>query len=314
MGITAAIFGCSGLSLTQEEKDFYKEVQPWGFILFGRNVDTPEQVTSLVTELKSCVDHADVPILIDQEGGRVRRLRPPHWEPYPAGEVFGQHYHNNKEQGLRFAWLQSRLMACDLLKLGVNVDCLPVLDVPVRGSHDVIGDRAYGNTPDIVSDIGRAASIGLLSGGVLPVVKHIPGHGRASVDSHKDLPVVHASLEELERSDFEPFKRLNQMPLAMTAMCDDLSMHALKGTFEERTKASFEAGCDVVLHCNGDLAEMMPIAAACPELSGDSLRRAVQATDLFANVSSCEEETLRNEFRALCSDETYGQDPTEAGH
>ncbi|KAG1700605.1 Beta-hexosaminidase [Nymphon striatum] len=273
-------------------------------------------------------------ILIDQEGGRVRRLRPPHWEAYPAGEVFGEHYHQDKKRALRFAWLQSRLMACDLQKLGINVDCLPVLDVPVRGSHDVIGDRAYGTEPVIVSDIGLAASEGLLSGGVLPVIKHIPGHGRAGVDSHKDLPVVTATISELERSDFEPFRRLNEMPLAMTAhvvytaidadnpattskrvikdiirdyigfdgllMCDDLSMHALKGSFEERTTASFDAGCDVVLHCNGDLNEMRPIAAASPKLSGDSLRRAVQATDLFASVKACDEDDLRSEFRTLC--------------
>ena len=348
MGITSAIFGCSGLSLTQDERDFFHEVQPWGFILFGRNVDTPEQVTALVAELKSCVSHDDVPILIDQEGGRVRRLRPPHWEAYPAGEVFGEHYHQDKKRALRFAWLQSRLMACDLQQLGINVDCLPVLDVPVRGSHDVIGDRAYGTEPVIVSDIGLAASEGLLSGGVLPVIKHIPGHGRAGVDSHKDLPVVTATISELEKSDFEPFRRLNEMPLAMTAhvvytaidadnpattskrvikdiirdyirfdgllMCDDLSMHALKGSFEERTSASFDAGCDVVLHCNGDLSEMRPIAVASPKLSGDSLRRAVQATDLFASVKACDEDDLRNEFRILCDGETYGQDPTEAGH
>ena len=348
MGITSVIFGCSGLSLTQEERDFYNEVQPWGFILFGRNVDTPEQVSQLVADLKACVSHNDVPILIDQEGGRVRRLRPPHWDPYPAGEVFGQHYNEDKERGLRFAWLQSRLMAADLRKLGVNVDCLPVLDVPVRGSHDVIGDRAYGDEPTIVSEIGQSAADGLLCGGVLPVIKHIPGHGRAGVDSHKDLPIVNASIEELKKSDFEPFKRLRDMPLAMTAhvvytaidaenpattspkvindiirdyigfdgllMCDDLSMHALKGTFEERTEASFAAGCDVVLHCNGDLAEMRPIAASCPKLSGDALRRAVQATDLFANIEACDEESLRSEFRALCDGKTYGQDPTEAGH
>ncbi len=347
MGITSAIFGCSGLSLTQEERDFYNEVQPWGFILFGRNVDTPEQVATLVADLKSCVSHNDVPILIDQEGGRVRRLRPPHWEAYPAGEVFGQHYKHDKIRGLRFAWLQSRLMAADLRKLGVNVDCLPVLDVPISGSHDVIGDRAYGDEPVIVSNIGQAACEGLLCGGVLPVIKHIPGHGRAGVDSHKDLPLVTASIQELEKSDFEPFKRLNNMPLAMTAhvvytdidpdnpattstkvikdvirdyigfdgllMCDDLSMHALKGTFEERTAASFEAGCDVVLHCNGDLAEMRPIAASSPQLSGDALRRAIQATDLFANIEPCDEASLREEFRSLCDDETYGKDPTEAG-
>ncbi len=348
MGITSAIFGCSGLSLTQDERSFFKEVQPWGFILFGRNVDTPQQVAALVDELKACVAHDDVPVLIDQEGGRVRRLRPPHWPPYPAGEVFGQHYNEDKERGLRFAWLQSRLMACDLHKLGINVDCLPVLDVPVKGSHDVIGDRAYGKEPVIVSDIGLAASQGLLSGGVLPVIKHIPGHGRAGVDSHKDLPVVTTGIEELEKSDFEPFKRLNQMPLAMTAhvvytaiddknpattsskvikdiirdyigfdgllMCDDLSMHALKGSFEERTAASFEAGCDVVLHCNGNLEEMRLIADASTKLSGDSLRRAVHVTDLFANMEACNEESLRDEFRSLCDDGTYGQDPTEAGH
>jgi len=347
MGITSAIFGCSGLTLKDNEREFYHDVQPWGFILFSRNIDNPQQVAQLVSDLKSCVDHEDVPILIDQEGGRVRRLRPPHWEDYPAGELFGQHYILSKDQGLRLAWLQSRLMANDLQQLGINVDCLPVLDVPVAGSHDVIGDRAYGNTPDMVSEIGRAASKGLLSGGVLPVIKHIPGHGRAGVDSHKDLPIVDASLEELESSDFEPFRQLNSMPLAMTAhvvysaidaenpattsktviqdiirkhigfdgllMCDDLSMHALKGSFEERTEASFEAGCDVVLHCNGKLEEMKPIAASSPKLSGDALRRAVQATKLFANIEQINEVALRSEFKSLCGAKTYGQDPTEAG-
>lgn len=348
MGITSAILGCMGLALTPDEKEFYNKVQPWGFILFGRNIDTPEQVSKLVSDLKECVDHKDVPILIDQEGGRVRRLRPPHWQAYPAGEVFGIHYNSDTEKGLRFAWLQSRLMACDLQKLGINVDCLPVLDVPVEGSHDVIGDRAYAKEPAIVTEIGREASLGLMAGGVLPVIKHIPGHGRAGVDSHKDLPVVTASLKELEERDFEPFKQLNTMPLAMTAhvvyteidpdnpatiskkvidniirghigfdgllMCDDLSMHALQGTFEERTSASFEAGCDVVLHCNGNMEEMSAIASASPKLSGDALRRAVQATNLFANVDECDEVKLREEFQSLCYDKLYGQDPTEAGH
>jgi len=347
MGITSAIFGCSGLSVTDQERAFYQNVQPWGFILFARNIDTPEQVAQLVFDLKSCVEHEHVPVLIDQEGGRVRRLRPPHWEDYPAGALFGQHYEFSKEQGLRLAWLQSRLMAHDLHELGINVDCLPVLDVPVAGSHDVIGDRAYGNTPSVVSEIGRAASDGLLSGGVLPVIKHIPGHGRAGVDSHKDLPIVDAGLDDLEKTDFEPFRHLNSMPLAMTAhvvytavdpenpattsktvirdiirghigfdgllMCDDLSMHALKGSFEERTEASFEAGCDVVLHCNGKLEEMKPIAASSPKLSGDALRRAVQATDLFANVENIDEVALRSEFKSLCKAQTYGKDPTEVG-
>lgn len=347
MGITSAILGCSGLSLTTQEKHFFEDVQPWGFILFGRNIDTPEQVAKLVRELKSCVNHEDVPILIDQEGGRVRRLRPPHWPAYPAGEQFGFAYAQNNEKGLRFAWLQSRLMALDLLKLGINVDCLPVLDVPIPGSHDVIGDRAYGHEPEIVSQIGLAASNGLLAGGVLPVIKHIPGHGRAMVDSHKDLPIVSTALEELEQIDFKPFKKLNNMPLAMTAhvvysaidpknpattskkvieevirgkigfdgllMCDDLSMQALNGTFEERTTASFKAGCDVVLHCNGNMEEMSAVASASPNLSGDALRRAVQASAYFANVEACDEGALRQEFQLLCDSRTYGQDPTEAG-
>ena len=190
MGISAAIFGCSGKNLTHEERAFYERVQPLGFILFGRNIETPQQVTKLVADLKSCVDHDEVPVLIDQEGGRVRRLRPPHWAEYHSGALIGEHYRQDRDRGLRIAWLQSRLMAYDLSRLGINVDCLPVLDVPVPGSHDVIGDRAYGNTPKTVSDIGRAASYGLLDGGVSPVIKHIPGHGRAGVDSHKDLPRV----------------------------------------------------------------------------------------------------------------------------
>ena len=347
MGITSTLFGCSGLSLTNEEREFFNRIQPWGFILFGRNVDNPEQVTELVRDLKSCVMHDDVPVLIDQEGGRVRRLRPPHWDAYPAGQVFGTHYNQDKDKGLRFAWLQSRLMACDLLKMGINVDCLPVLDVPVPGSHDVIGDRAYSNEPAIVSDIGLSASKGLLDGGVLPVIKHIPGHGRAGVDSHKDLPVVRASLSELEASDFEPFKRLNHMPMAMTAhvvyeaidnsnpattsekiiqdvirdyigfdgllMCDDLSMQALKGTLAQRAAASFEAGCDVVLHCNGKLEEMIQIAEASPKLSGDALRRAVHSTNLFANINSCDEKSLREEFHELSISENDALDPTEEG-
>ena len=345
MGITSAIFGCSGKTLTVDERTFFNEVQPWGFILFARNIETPEQVAELVAELKSCVQHHDVPVLIDQEGGRVRRLRPPHWPAYPAGEVFGHHYKVNKQNGLRFAWLQSRLMACDLAKLGINVDCLPVLDVPIEGSHDVIGDRAYSKQPAVVAAIGRAASLGLLEGGILPVIKHIPGHGRAGVDSHRDLPVVDAPIEALAGSDFIPFKELSDMPLAMTAhvvysaidknhpattspkviheiireymgfdgllMCDDLSMHALSGDFSERAQSAFAAGCDVVLHCNGELKEMIPIAESSLQLSGIALERAEKATKLLAQVVPCNEDALREEFRAMCDTTDYEQDPTE---
>ncbi|MEM7067498.1 MAG: beta-N-acetylhexosaminidase [Pseudomonadota bacterium] len=346
MGINAAIFGCSGLSLTQDERAFYERVQPLGFILFGRNIDTPQQVADLVADLKSCVDHDDVPVLIDQEGGRVRRLRPPHWQDYHSGALIGEQYRIDPERGLRLAWLQSRLMAFDLTKLGINVDCLPVLDVPVPGSHDVIGDRAYGTTSDIVSDIGRSASRGLLDGGVSPVIKHIPGHGRAGVDSHKDLPRVTASYEELVVSDFAPFKSLADMPMAMTAhvvyeaidpdspatsskkvidevirgligfdgflMCDDLSMNALSGDFLHRTHSAFAAGCDVVLHCNGVMAEMQEVAKALVELNGDAGRRFAAAMDKLKSIDCSDEQILRKEFATICGADQYQMDPTEA--
>jgi len=303
MGITSVIFGCKGLELEPEERAFFTKTQPWGFILFGRNVDTPEQVAALVADLKSCVEHDDVPILIDQEGGRVRRLRPPHWPDYVSGSVIGDHYKQDKARGLRIAWLQSRLMACDLIKLGINVDCLPVLDVPVPGSHDVIGDRAYGHDVDSVTDLGLAASNGLLDGGVLPVIKHIPGHGRAGVDSHKALPVVTDDLDIIR--EFMGFDGL--------IMCDDISMHALSGDFSERTQRAFAAGCDIVLHCHGIMDEMEAIIASAPELTGDALRRANDATKLLHISNPCDEAALREEYARLCETEIYGQDPTEEG-
>ncbi len=345
MGISAVIYGCSGTVLTESERDFFKNLQPWGFILFGRNVETPGQVSKLVGDLKSCVDHQDVPVLIDQEGGRVRRLRPPHWPDYHSGRDIGVHYTNNPERGRRMAWLQSRLMAFDLTRLGINVDCLPVLDVPVAGSHDVIGDRAYSNDPETVAIIGRAAAQGLLDGGVSPVIKHIPGHGRAGVDSHKDLPRVVCSNQMLETSDFKPFRELNDMQMAMTAhvvydaidadapattskavideiirnhigfdgllMCDDLSMHALSGDFQERTHSAFAAGCDVVLHCNGVMDEMMNVSEALRTLEGDALRRAHESTRCFSHSTPDNELDLREEFAQLHRERVYALDPTE---
>ncbi|MGI9353207.1 MAG: beta-N-acetylhexosaminidase [Rhizobiaceae bacterium] len=346
MGISAAIFGCSEKTLTQQEREFYNRVQPWGFILFGRNIETPDQVAGLVSDLKSCVDHEEVPVLIDQEGGRVRRLRPPHWAEYHSGSLIGQHYMEDREKGLRIAWLQSRLMAFDLQRLGINVDCLPVLDVPVPGSHDVIGDRAYGNRPEIVSDIGRAASYGLLDGGVSPVIKHIPGHGRACADSHKELPKVSASLKELKSKDFVPFKSLCDMPMAMTAhvvyeaidsespatssktvideiirgfmefegllMCDDLSMNALSGDFSHRTQSAFAAGCDIVLHCNGTMEEMLEVSGALQDLEGVSATRANAAMERLHSIDNSNENELRKEFETLCAGNEYQTDPTEA--
>lgn len=307
MAESAAIYGCTGLSITAEERGFFRDVRPWGFIVFARNVETPEQLRRLTAELREAAGH-DAPILIDQEGGRVARLRPPHWRAYPPGRRFGELYGRSPEQGLEAVRLGARLIAAELRAVGINVDCLPVLDVPVPGAHDVIGDRAYGLTPEPVIALGRAAAEGLLAGGVLPIVKHIPGHGRAGVDSHLSLPRVDTDRATLSATDFAPFRALADMPLAMTAhvvyaaidpaapattsakviddvirgeigfdgclMSDDLSMEALAGTLAGRARASLAAGCDLVLHCNGKMAEMTEIAAEVPLLSGEAKRRA----------------------------------------
>ena len=311
MSIQASIFGCAGPRLSAEEAAFFAEVNPWGFILFKRNVETPDQVRRLTDALRACVGRPDAPILVDQEGGRVQRLGPPHWPVYPPGRAYGTLAGNDPLLRREITRLGARLIAHDLAALGINVDCVPVLDVPQAGAHDIIGDRAYGQTPEEVAYLGRAAAEGLIAGGVLPIIKHIPGHGRALADSHLDLPVVDASREALSSVDFAPFRVLSDMPMAMTAhvvyaaidprrpattsrrairevirgeigfsgllMSDDLSMKALSGDFAERTRASLAAGCDVVLHCNGDMAEMKPIAEACRPLSGQSRRRAEAA-------------------------------------
>jgi beta-N-acetylhexosaminidase len=314
----AMILGCAGLELSRAEKAFFKAEQPWGFILFRRNVDSPDQVRKLVDALRRTVDRSDAPVLIDQEGGRVQRLGPPHWPKYPPGRAYGQMAGNDPLVRRELTRLGARLMAHDLHKLGINVDCVPVLDVPVPGAHDVIGDRAYASDPASIAVMGRAASEGMIAGGVLPVIKHIPGHGRAGADSHLALPVVDTPWAELSRTDFLPFRHLADMPLAMTAhvvysaidakrpattsakvmrqvirgeigydglvMSDDLSMKALAGDFGDRTRAALRAGCDVVLHCNGEMAEMKPIAAAAPELRGRAKRRAEAALKRIAHV------------------------------
>jgi beta-N-acetylhexosaminidase len=308
---TAFIVGCSGPELTPDERAFFRDAEPWGFILFKRNIGTPAQVAALTADLRASVGRADAPVLIDQEGGRVQRMGPPQWPAYPAGRAYGRLYANDPVAGREIARLAARLVAHDLLSVGVTVDCLPVLDVPVRGAHDVIGDRAYGDDPATVAVLGRAAAEGLLAGGVLPVIKHVPGHGRAFSDSHLELPVVDAPRDELERHDFAPFRVLADMPLAMTAhvvyadidparpattshivmtqiirgsigydglvMSDDLSMNALSGTLAERAVAAFAAGCDVALHCNGQLDEMKAIAAETPVLEDEAKLRAESA-------------------------------------
>jgi beta-N-acetylhexosaminidase len=305
---SAAIYGCAGLTLLAEERDFFREARPWGFILFQRNCDTPEQIRALTDALRHTVGRADAPVLIDQEGGRVQRLKPPRWRAAPPGAVFGALYDKDPARARESLKLNCRLIAAELHGLGVNVDCLPVLDVPEPGAHDVIGDRAYASEPRIIAELGRVACEGLMEGGVLPVIKHIPGHGRAKADSHHDLPIVDAPRAALEVTDFLPFKLLRDMPLAMTAhvvysaidpdrcatlspvviaeiirgqigfdgllMSDDLSMKALAGGFGERTRGALSAGCDLVLHCNGERAEMEAIAAEVPLLSGAAAVRA----------------------------------------
>ncbi len=307
----AFIAGLAGPTLTPDERAFFAETRPWGFILFKRNIDTPAQVRALTGALREVAERADAPILIDQEGGRVQRMGPPHWPVYPPGRAYGRLSANDPLERRELARVGARLMAHDLRAVGINVDCLPVLDVPVPGAHGIIGDRAYDEDPDGVAVIGRAAAEGLLAGGVLPVIKHVPGHGRARADSHEALPVVDTPLDELEARDFAPFRVLADMPLAMTAhvvfsaidasgpattsrkvmrrivrgsigydglvMSDDLSMKALAGSFAERTKAALRAGCDVVLHCNGRREEMEEVAKAAPLLGGRARRRAEAA-------------------------------------
>ena len=308
MTARAFIAGCSGPELTPDERAFFRDSRPWGFILFKRNIESPEQVRALTGALRETIGVADAPILIDQEGGRVQRMGPPHWRRYPPGRAYGRANGNNPRE---LARLGARLIADDLLAVGINVDCLPVLDVPVPGAHDIIGDRAYADDPTTVAVLGRAAAEGLLAGGVLPVIKHMPGHGRARADSHEALPVVETSREELEAIDFEPFRALADMPLAMTAhvvytaidpaapattsrtvmdevirgsigfdglvMSDDLSMKALSGSLRERAAAALAAGCDVALHCNGRLDEMQAVAEGAPVLSGKAKKRAEHA-------------------------------------
>jgi beta-N-acetylhexosaminidase len=311
MNTRAFITGVSGSELNAAEREFIRAERPWGFILFKRNVETPAQVAQLVSELRAEVGNSDAPVLIDQEGGRVQRLGPPNWPVYPPGAVFAALYDIDPALGLTAARLSARLIAADLADLGITVDCLPLADVPVDGADAVIGNRAYGTEPAKVAAIARAVTEGLERGGVLPVLKHIPGHGRATADTHFRLPVVDTPRIELERTDFAAFQPLADLPMAMTAhvvfsaldpahpattsatiieqvirgvigfqgllMSDDVSMNALAGSIPERTRAIFAAGCDIVLHCNGKLEEMQEVARETPELSGEALARAGRA-------------------------------------
>src|SRR5580700_4005447 len=335
MNTRAFITGVSGPELSAAEREFIRSERPWGFILFKRNIETPEQVSLLVRQLRESINDPEAPVLVDQEGGRVQRFGPPHWPVYPPGAVFGALYDIDRALGLSAARLSTRLIAADLFELGITVDCLPLADVPVAGADAVIGNRAYGTEPGKVAAIARAVTDGLEQGGILPVLKHIPGHGRANADSHLRLPTVDTPLKELERSDFAAFRPLADLPMAMTAhvvfsaldpvhpattsatiinqvirgvigfqgllMSDDVSMKALSGSIAERTKAIFSAGCDMVLHCNGDLVEMREVAAETPELSGKALQRAGDALASRGAPQPFERALARAELEAMMS-------------
>src|SRR6195256_1300523 len=333
MSTRAFITGVSGPELTAAEREFIGSEWPWGFILFKRNIETPTQVILLVRELRESIDEPDAPVLIDQEGGRVQRFGPPHWPVYPPGAVFGTLYDIDPTLGLTAARLSAWLMAADLIDLGVTVDCLPLADVPVAGADAVIGNRAYGTEPGKVAAIARAVTDGLEQGGILPVLKHIPGHGRATADTHFRLPVVETPKSELERTDFAAFQPLAGLPMAMTAhvvfsaldpvhpattsatiiqqvirgvigfqgllMSDDVSMNALAGSIAERIRAIVNAGCDMVLHCNGKLDEMRDVACETPELTGEALTRANRALASRKPPEPLDRQAARAELDAL---------------
>src|SRR5579885_3551184 len=313
---TRAIYGCAGAQLLPEERSFFRDAQPWGFILFARNIQDRSQVAALVKALRETVDDPSAPVLIDQEGGRVARLKPPHWKARAPAARFGELHVKAPESAREAVYLNARLIAHDLAEIGVNVDCLPVLDVPVEGADQVIGDRAYSHDPSVVIDLGREAIDGLIEGGVLPVMKHIPGHGRATADSHFKLPRVETPAEELSATDFVTFRSLNSCPLGMTAhviyteidpqrpattspkvirdiirgeigfdgllLSDDLSMNALDCPIGHRAKAALFAGCDIVIHCNGKMDEMKEVAAEAKPLESEPLERAQKALSHLA--------------------------------
>jgi beta-N-acetylhexosaminidase len=329
----AAIFGVSGQALTSEERAFFRDVQPLGFILFARNVAEPDQVRRLVNDLRASVEHAEAPVLIDQEGGRVQRLRPPHWRAAAPAAKFGALASQRAQDGRKAVFLNHQLIGTELAALGIDVDCAPLIDVHQPGAHDVIGDRAFSGDPEQVAALGRAAADGLISAGITPVIKHIPGHGRSMVDSHHDLPRVTTSHDELLRVDFVPFKRLADLPWGMTAhivyeaidpdqpatlshkviseiirgeigfdgllLSDDLSMKALQGTLAELARNSVAAGCDIALHCNGKMEEMVQVAAGAPPLSKAGLERYTRGRRQVGKAQMVKVDQIATELSAL---------------
>lgn len=328
MGQGACIFGCEGLTLSSAETSFFRDADPFGFILFARNIETPDQVLRLTAQLRAAVGR-DAPVLVDQEGGRVQRFRAPHWREWipPLDEVA------RAKDPVRAMFLRYAMIGAELRAVGVDTNCAPMADVATPETHPFLRNRCYSDTPHDVAAIARAVAEGLLHAGVLPVAKHIPGHGRGRVDSHKDLPRVSAAREALDQ-DFAPFKALNDLPMGMSAhvvyeaidasapattspamirlirdeigfggllMTDDLSMQALTGTPAERAVASLKAGIDVILHCNGDLDEMHSVAAAAGQLTAKGQSRADAAIQSRPDPTDIDIPALEAEFLALTS-------------
>ncbi len=331
--VKAFISGCAGPVLSRDEIAFFRRERPFGLILFQRNCRAPDEVRALTSAFREAVDRGDAPVFIDQEGGRVRRLKPPHWPAYPAAAVLGALHAAVPDAGLRAAWLHGRLIAADLTDLGIDVDCAPVLDVSVPGTSEAIGDRSFGGDPASVAALGRAFADGLMDGGVLPVMKHLPGQGRATSDSHAGLPVVDDAVDVLETGDFPPFAMLADLPMAMTAhivysavdpgrpatvssvvnrdiirgrigfdgllISDDISMNALSGDYGQRAAAIYAAGCDIVLHCNGRTEEMLAVADAAPVLAGFSGERAARVLRAKRKPGSFDWAAAREAYCAL---------------
>lgn len=310
----AVIFGCIDTALTAAEIDLFADCNPFGLILFEHNCIDPAQLKYLVTQFQETVGRIDAPILIDQEGGRVTRMKPPHWRHPPPARVFPEIATKDREAGRRAAYLNARLIGRELASVGINVDCLPVLDIPVVGAHEIIGDRALGRDAEMIAELGRALSEGIMAEGVLPIIKHIPGHGRAESDSHQELPIVDTLRDELERTDFVPFELMSEMPWAMTAhvvytaidadraatispviidevirekigfegllLSDDIGMEALSGTKGERARTILNAGCDLALECSGKIVDMAEVASIVPKMTEKAMKRATAAENM----------------------------------
>lgn len=327
------IVGVSGTVLTPDEISFLKDHKPWGIILFKRNCETPHGVYALTSNLRDIIGRTELPILIDQEGGRVARLQGSHWRTYPAPAFFYNTYSLDPVTSLEAVMLNASLQATELRKMGVSVNCTPMIDVRDASADDIIGDRAFSENPDEVTAFGQAVIKGLTTQGVLPIIKHIPGHGRSLCDSHFGLPVVCNPIKELER-DFAPFKALNHAPMAMTAhivyealdkdhcatlspfiikhiirehigflgilMSDDISMKALQGSLPDITTRSLDAGCDIILHCNGKLDEMQEIASVLPETPDDVLKRTDKMfADLHFTASPQQESDILEAYQEV---------------